>query len=118
MGRSRHLCSPAQTFFRSSLIRRSTSPSAGRKSLRACKPQNSNTTKKVKSLAGEFELESSRDRSGSFEPVILPKRQVVITEELEDKVIGLYALGLSPVYGQDSSLAKLTKAGAGHFFHS
>lgn len=57
--------------------------------------KNGKTTKKVKSLSGEFELESSRDRSGSFEPMILPKRQVVITEELEDKVIGLYGLGVS-----------------------
>jgi transposase-like protein len=57
--------------------------------------KNGKTTKKVKSLSGEFELESSRDRNSSFEPVILPKRQVVITEELEQKVIGLYALGVS-----------------------
>lgn len=57
--------------------------------------KNGKSTKKVKSLSGEFELESSRDRSGSFEPVILPKRQVIITEELEEKVIGLYALGVS-----------------------
>jgi transposase-like protein len=57
--------------------------------------KNGKTTKKVKSLSGEFELESSRDRNSSFEPVILPKRQVIITEELEEKVIGLYALGVS-----------------------
>jgi transposase-like protein len=57
--------------------------------------KNGKTTKKVKSLSGEFDLESSRDRNSSFEPVILPKRQVVITEELEEKVIGLYALGVS-----------------------
>jgi putative transposase len=56
---------------------------------------NGRTTKRVKSLSGEFELESNRDRSGTFEPVVLPKRQVIITEELEDKVIGLYGLGLS-----------------------
>jgi putative transposase len=56
---------------------------------------NGKTTKRVKSLSGEFELQSNRDRSGSFEPVVLPKRQVIITEELEDKVIGLYGLGLS-----------------------
>lgn len=56
---------------------------------------NGKTTKRVKSLSGEFELEGNRDRSGTFEPVVLPKRQVVITEELEDKVIGLYGLGLS-----------------------
>lgn len=42
-----------------------------------------------------LELESSRDRAGSFEPLVLPKRQVIITEELEEKVIGLYGLGLS-----------------------
>lgn len=57
--------------------------------------KNGKITKQVKSLSGEFKLESSRDRLGSFEPVILPKRQVVITEELEEKVIGLYALGVS-----------------------
>lgn len=56
---------------------------------------NGKTTKRVKSLSGEFDLEGNRDRSGSFEPVVLPKRQVIITEELEDKVIGLYGLGLS-----------------------
>lgn len=57
--------------------------------------KNGKTTKKVKSLSGEFELESGRDRNSSFEPVILPKRQLIITEELEEKVIGLYALGVS-----------------------
>jgi transposase-like protein len=57
--------------------------------------RNGKTTKRVKSVAGEFDLESSRDRSGSFEPIVLPKRQVVITEELEEKVIGLYGLGMS-----------------------
>ncbi|MFN3785187.1 MAG: transposase, partial [Spirosomataceae bacterium] len=40
-------------------------------------------------------LETSRNRTGTFEPMILPKRQVIITEELEDKVIGLYGRGVS-----------------------
>lgn len=57
--------------------------------------RNGKSSKRVKSLSGEFELESSRDRSGSFEPVVLPKRQLIITEELEQKVISLYGLGLS-----------------------
>jgi putative transposase len=57
--------------------------------------KNGRTSKTVKSLSGEFELESNRDRLGSFEPVILPKRQLVVTDELEDKVIGLYGLGVS-----------------------
>lgn len=57
--------------------------------------RNGKTSKRVKSVAGEFDLESSRDRSGSFEPMVVPKRQVIITEELEEKVIGLYGLGMS-----------------------
>jgi len=57
--------------------------------------RNGKTSKKVKSISGGFELETGRDRIGSFEPLVLPKRQVVITEELEEKVIGLYSLGLS-----------------------
>ena len=57
--------------------------------------RNGKTSKRVKSLSGEFDLESSRDRSGSFEPLVVPKRQVIITEELEEKVIGLYGLGMS-----------------------
>ena len=57
--------------------------------------RNGKASKKVKSISGEFELESGRDRAGSFEPLVLPKRQVIITEELEEKVIGLYGLGLS-----------------------
>src|SRR5215210_4272131 len=44
--------------------------------------KNGKTTKRVKSLSGEFDLESGRDRNSSFEPVILPKRQLIITEEL------------------------------------
>ena len=32
---------------------------------------------------------------GSFEPVILPKRQLIVTDELEQKVIALYATGVS-----------------------
>lgn len=57
--------------------------------------KNDRTSKTVKSLSGEFELESSRDRSGSFEPVVLPKRQLIVTAELEEKIINLYGLGLS-----------------------
>lgn len=65
------------------------------KALGAVNRRNGKTSKRVKSISGEFDIESSRDRSGSFEPLVLPKRQVIITEELEEKVIGLYGLGLS-----------------------
>jgi len=32
-----------------------------------------------------LEIESSRDREGTFTPKIIPKRQLIITSELEDK---------------------------------
>lgn len=61
----------------------------------AANRRNGKISKRVKSISGEFDIETSRDRSGSFEPVVLPKRQVIVTEELEGKIIGLYGLGLS-----------------------
>ncbi len=57
--------------------------------------RNGNGSKKVKSTAGEFELETPRDRNGTFEPQIVAKRQVIISEELEAKVLRLYSKGVS-----------------------
>lgn len=58
--------------------------------------KNGKTKKTVRSLqSGHLEIESSRDRQGTFEPKILPKRQLIITEELEDKVIAMYSRGMS-----------------------
>lgn len=57
--------------------------------------RNGKAKKRVKSLAGEFDLESGRDRLGTFEPMILPKRQVIINDALEEKIITLYGMGVS-----------------------
>jgi putative transposase len=57
--------------------------------------RNGKAVKTVKSAAGSFPLLTPRDRESSFEPQIVPKRQVVITEQLEEKVISLYGMGLS-----------------------
>jgi len=58
--------------------------------------KNGKTRKTVRSLqSGQFELESGRDRNGTFEPKIVPKRQLIITEELEGNVISMYARGMS-----------------------
>lgn len=60
--------------------------------------RNGKTRKTVRSLqSGEFKLEGARDRNGTFEPV--PKRQLIITAELEDNVIAMYALGMSTPEG-------------------
>ncbi|WP_053351196.1 IS256 family transposase [Ornithinibacillus contaminans] len=44
--------------------------------------------------AGEVEIEVPRDRDGSFEPQIIPKRKKDVSE-IEDKVISMYARGMS-----------------------
>ena len=69
---------------------------AASKTLGQSNRKNGKTSKKVRSLSsGEFELESTRDRSGTFEPRIIPKRQLIITEELEGHVLSMYARGMS-----------------------
>jgi transposase-like protein len=42
-----------------------------------------------------MELTTPRDRSGSFEPEIVKKRQTILADSLEDKILGLYGLGMS-----------------------
>ena len=42
-----------------------------------------------------FELDTPRDREGLFEPEIVKKRQTVLNESLDNKVLALYALGMS-----------------------
>lgn len=57
--------------------------------------KNGKSYKQVKTKEGAFELETPRDRNGTFEPEIVPKRQTLISEEIEDKVLGLYSRGMS-----------------------
>lgn len=56
--------------------------------------RNGSTTKTVKSEFGEFELSTPRDRNGEFDPIIVPKNKRDISG-IEDKIISLYARGLS-----------------------
>ena len=57
--------------------------------------KNGTSSKTMKSPAGEFELNAPRDRSGTFEPQIVKKHQTFLTDELERKIIALFALGNS-----------------------
>jgi putative transposase len=57
--------------------------------------RNGKLRKVVKSRECAFELETSRDRHGTFEPQVVGKRQTLVSEEVESKVLRLYAKGLS-----------------------
>lgn len=56
--------------------------------------RNGHYRKKVRTSAGETELKIPRDRQGEFEPEIVKKYEAN-TNELERKIIALYAKGLS-----------------------
>ena len=57
--------------------------------------RNGKSSKKVKGSFGEFPLETPRDRSGSFEPQMVGKREVFLGKDLEQKIINLYGIGMS-----------------------
>lgn len=57
--------------------------------------KNGKGHKQVKTSAGTIEVSTPRDRSGSFEPEIIRKRETIMAQSLEDKIIGLYGLGTS-----------------------
>ena len=47
------------------------------------------------STEGSFELETPRDRNGTFEPQIVKKHQTHMSDQIEQKILSLYALGNS-----------------------
>jgi len=44
---------------------------------------------------GSFELETPRDRNGTFEPQIVKKHQTTISDEIEEKILSMYGIGMS-----------------------
>lgn len=56
--------------------------------------RNGYITKNVKTSMGEMQIEVPRDRDGSFEPQIIPKRTKDISD-IDRKVISMYAKGMS-----------------------
>lgn len=56
--------------------------------------RNGHGTKKIKTSYGEDQIKVPRDREGSFNPVLVPKRHNII-EGLENVIISLYAKGMS-----------------------
>ena len=52
-------------------------------------------SKTVKSTAGPFELDTPRDRAGTFEPQLVKKHQTSVSDEIEAKILSMYGLGMS-----------------------
>ena len=57
--------------------------------------KNGYTSKTMKTEHGTFELNTPRDRNGSFEPQIVKKNQTHMSDEIEKKILSLFSLGNS-----------------------
>ncbi|MEE4246132.1 MAG: IS256 family transposase [Kangiellaceae bacterium] len=79
--------------------------------------KNGSSKKTIKSSVGQFELETPRDRAGTFEPQLVKKNQTKLTDEIDRKILSMYALGMSyrdirghvqDMYGVEVSEATIT----------
>jgi len=79
--------------------------------------RNGHGKKTIKSKQGAFDIEVPRDRDGSFNPILVPKRKSIV-EGIENVVISLYAKGMTvsdieeqirEVYGFDISSSTISR---------
>jgi len=79
--------------------------------------RNGYNSKTIKTKDSAFVLDSPRDRNSSFEPQIIQKNQTVLTEELDNKIIALYGIGMGyrdisahieDIYGIEISKSSIT----------
>lgn len=61
----------------------------------AANRRNGKSKKTIKTLNGSFELNTPRDRNGTFSPQLVKKHQTTISDEIEEKIIAMYGLGMS-----------------------
>lgn len=82
--------------------------------------RNGHSRKTVKSSYGDVEISVPRDRNGEFEPQIMPKHQTSLAGDIEEKIISMYAKGMTQndisahvkeIYGidvSDSTISRVT----------
>jgi len=57
--------------------------------------RNGHSKKTLRTSMGKIAIDVPRDRNGDFEPKILPKNQTSISQDMENKIISMYAKGMS-----------------------
>ena len=82
--------------------------------------RNGHSKKTLRTSMGKVEIGVPRDRNGEFEPKLLPKNQTSISLDMENKIISMYAKGMSTsdieahirdIYGldvSDSTVSRIT----------
>lgn len=80
--------------------------------------KNGKGKKKLKTPVGNVELTTVRDRNGTFEPELVPKRNKTLGVDLDRQIIALYARGASysdirdhlmDMYGLEASTATISR---------
>jgi transposase-like protein len=57
--------------------------------------KNGKSSKTLKTSEGRIDLNTPRDRAGTFEPQIIKKHQTSVSDEIETKILSMYGRGLS-----------------------
>ena len=57
--------------------------------------KNGKTSKSIRTSEGTISIDTPRDRHSSFEPELIHKRETILAESLESKILGMYGLGMS-----------------------
>ncbi len=79
--------------------------------------RNGKRSKQIRSEAGEMEISYSRDRSGTFEPITIGKRQHELAVGFDQQILELYAMSnslsdirlhLEKMYGAQMSEARIS----------
>ena len=57
--------------------------------------RNGHSSKTLRTSFGDVEVSVPRDRQGKFEPQLLKKNQTSISQDIEEKILSMYAKGMS-----------------------
>ena len=57
--------------------------------------RNGYSKKTLKTSFGETETKVPRDRDGEFEPQLVKKNQTILTGDIEEKILSMYAKGMT-----------------------
>ena len=59
------------------------------------KSRNGHSRKKMRTRYGDMDIAIPRDRKGEYEPQLIPKYQNTVTQDMEEKIISMYAKGMT-----------------------
>jgi Transposase and inactivated derivatives len=57
--------------------------------------RNGHSSKTLRTSFGEVPVSVPRDRNGEFEPQVLKKNQTSVSQDIEEKILSMYAKGMT-----------------------